>query len=148
MKLPFGRKQQANDEVPTEIKQYYTEEARDRKGATWLTAVLVFFATVAVVLGLFYGGRALYRALFADDNPAPQTTQQEGNRSQGDVEIGNPDTTPNTNNDTDESGQNGADTPDRTPGNQSDEEETTPTTPNTGAGDVEEIPATGPDVFF
>lgn len=146
MKLPFRRNQQAtNEEVPTEIKQYYTEEARDRTDATWLTAVLVFFVTVAVVLGLFYGGRALYRTLFADETPAPETTQQEGDRPQGDIEITAPKPEDNT---ADEPAQNNDREQDNTADETAEPEVTSPSTPDTGAGDAEEIPATGPDVFF
>lgn len=148
MKNPFRRKQNASDTVPTEIKQYYTEEARDQRSASWLTGVFVFVVTVALVLGLFYGGRALYRAVTGDDQPA-QTTEQSADQpaneqgssseqKQGDQEVPAPSTDGNS--DTN---------PDQLPGSSNEATptpESTDSTPQTGPSDAEEIPRTGPEL--
>jgi len=151
MRLPFrGKKTNAGaDKTPTEIKQYYTEEARDRRGATWLTGAAVFIVTVLVVLGLFYGGRALYRAI-TNDEPAAPTTEQAADQSGQ-----------NQNNGQDGQGGNSGDQevtpPSDTPadGNQNNESntesgggETPTTTPETGDSQPEAIPDTGPGRFF
>lgn len=147
MKLPFGNKkqQQTNEQVPTEIKQYYTSEQRDRAGATWLLGVGVFIITVLLVLGVFYGGRALYRTFFTDDQATEQTTSSD--TTQQDQQGSAPDNAPST---TDGSAGND------TPAGGSDTEVTPPTpapapapeTPQAGPSQPEEIPQTGPDRFF
>lgn len=145
MQLPFRRKQSTTDEVPTEIKQYYTSEQRDRAGATWLVGAAVFLITVLLVLGLFYGGRALYRAITDDANQTTEQTTSDANTANdnqtksGDEEV----TSPPSSNDTpepdsapsDEGGQEPQDTPEDTPSR----------TPNTGPSQPE-LPQTGPSL--
>lgn len=141
MKLPFARKKTTEQEVPTEIKQYYTEEARDQRSATWLTGALVFIVTVLVVLGLFYGGRALYRAITNDeagDTPATEQTTEQTNDSSTD-----------TTNTSQEQGQPVSPSTDDTPESTSDDSQPTDTpatTPQTGPSEPEEIPRTGPEL--
>jgi cytoskeletal protein RodZ len=139
MKNPFRRSQSTTDEVPTEIQQYYTEEARDRRGASWLTGAVVFIVTVAVVLGLFYGGRALYRALTNDDQPATTTEQQQSSDQQNGTSNGQ-------SSDGTQGDQEVTPSPTPTPDPAPTPEPTQPdTTPRTGPAQPEVIPRTGPD---
>ncbi len=137
MKNPFRRQQTETTEVPTEIKQYYTDEARDRRGASWLTGAVVFIVTVAVVLGLFYGGRALYRALTNDDQPTTTTEQQQTSDQQG---SGNDQNTGDSQGDQEVTPPS---TPEPTPA-PTPEPAQPDATPRTGPAQPEEIPRTGP----
>jgi hypothetical protein len=152
MKLPFQRKKET-DVLPTEIKEYYTSEKREKTGAAWLVGAAVFVVTVLVVLGLFYGGRALYRTVFDnDETPATEQTTSDtaqnndnstGTTTPGDEEV-LPGGTPSAD-DTIGSEAGGADDANN-PALNDDEAATTPPaqTPNTGpTADV--IPNTGPN---
>ncbi len=66
---PFKRKDKNLDAVPAEVQEYYQAEKRERVGLAWILAFVTLAATVAVVLGLFFGGRALYRH-YHDKNAA------------------------------------------------------------------------------
>lgn len=58
--------------VPPEVKQYYASEHRERVGLAWLIAFLSLIVTVAVVAGLFFGGRWAYRKIVKNDTPPSQ----------------------------------------------------------------------------
>ncbi len=139
MNLPF-RRQKSTNLVPTEIKEYYANEERDKSRASWLLGVGVFVATVVIVLAVFYGGRALYRVVFEDENAA--TTEQAAdlaNTSNG--------TTPTT----DDKSSTGTSTdegpasssPPNDTSTEDDSTRSTESTPSTGPTE-EEIPRTGP----
>jgi cytoskeletal protein RodZ len=75
---PFNRNKTAADQkkVPREVEEYYQSERRDRVGVAWLLAALTLVVTVIIVLGLFLGGRWVYRKVAnKDDNNTTQTTQ-------------------------------------------------------------------------
>jgi hypothetical protein len=76
MKLPFTRNKNKNN-VPAEIQDYYQAEKRERTGVAWLVAVVTLLVTVAIALGLFFGGRWLYRQLTDDNTPSQETSQGE-----------------------------------------------------------------------
>lgn len=57
-------------DVPTEIKEYYQSEHRERVGVAWLLAVVTLIVTVGIILGLFFGGRYVYRKLAQHTTPA------------------------------------------------------------------------------
>ena len=69
---PFKRKNNENKGVPAEIKQYYASEHRERVGLAWLIAFLSLILTVAIIAGLFFGGRWAYRKI-AHKNNVPQS---------------------------------------------------------------------------
>lgn len=74
MKL-FNRKK--DNSTNDEIKNYYAEERRDRTGVAWLLAAATLVVTLLLALGLFYGGRWAYRAIFDDETNTTDTVQQE-----------------------------------------------------------------------
>lgn len=57
--------------VPAEVQEYYQSEKRDKAWLAWLLAIGTLFATIIVVLGLFFGGRWTYRKLA--NNPKKPT---------------------------------------------------------------------------
>lgn len=67
----FNRKKAANDD----INDYYASERRQRVGMAWLLGLATLVLTVLLALGLFYGGRWVYRTVFNDDQPTNQTQQ-------------------------------------------------------------------------
>src|SRR5687768_699929 len=96
MKLPFKRNK--NDSaVPADIQNYYQTERTQRSGVAWLLALGTLLVTVGLVLGLFFGGRFIYRTITDNDKPA-EISQTESN--DGEVAAPGSDsavtTTPNT----------------------------------------------------
>lgn len=80
LKWPLGTRSKKNGEqVPPELQEYYKTERRERLGIAWLLALATLFATVALVLGLFFGGRWLIRQIGGEDKKpaATQTTQEQ-----------------------------------------------------------------------
>lgn len=75
MKLPFRRRDK--EDVPAEIKEYYQAERRERVGVAWAVALLTLLITVGIVMGLFFGGRWLYRTLANRDQNQTATTQNQ-----------------------------------------------------------------------
>jgi len=136
---PFNRnKQDDNGNVPAEVKQYYQAERRERVGLAWLLAAGTLIVTVLVVLGLFFGGRWIYRQV-TDDKPASTATEQQENnnnqnqgQSQGQSDSNNNGQTTNPNQPT-------PTTPQQTP--QPNTDNSNGSTPTTG-----EVPRTGPDL--
>lgn len=68
---PFNRRKQ-NDAVPQEIQQYYQAERRERVGMAWLLALSTLVLTVLLVLGIFFGGRWVYRQIRDDNGGQPE----------------------------------------------------------------------------
>lgn len=69
----FRRKKEVVDEVP-ELEHYYAER-RTSSIWSWVMAIVTMLLTVLIILGLFYGGRWVYRELTKDDaNPQPAPT--------------------------------------------------------------------------
>jgi len=68
------RNNQAN--VPAEIQEYYQAERRERAGVAWLLAIGTLVVTILLAVGIFFGGRWVYRSI-TDNNKKPQTTQDE-----------------------------------------------------------------------
>ncbi len=60
---PFKRKQTNQPAIPTEVKDYYQAERRERVGIAWLLALATLVATVVLAFGLFFGGRWVYRKI-------------------------------------------------------------------------------------
>ncbi|HSX46398.1 MAG TPA: hypothetical protein VLF87_00180 [Patescibacteria group bacterium] len=79
MKLPFSRKKDSTagaPAMPPEVENYYQSEHRERTGIAWLLAIGTLVVTVAVVLGLFMGGRWIYRKARNQDKGNTVATTQ------------------------------------------------------------------------
>jgi hypothetical protein len=96
-----------NENVLPEVKEYYEAERRDRSGVAWLLAGLTLVVAVLIVTGLFFGGRALYRAIRDNDEPvaveeggegeqAPSTDGSNSGEQSGQPAEGQPETPPAT----------------------------------------------------
>jgi hypothetical protein len=76
----FNRKNQSNNKtVNNDVKKYYKSGRRERVGLAWLVAFASLILTIAVVMGLFFGGRWLYRQIANNDEPDQPTSQQANN---------------------------------------------------------------------
>ncbi len=131
-----------DDAVPDEIKDYYQAEKRDRMWVVWFLSAATFVVTVFVVLGLFWGGRWVYREIKGDDKDQTVATQEDASDQEN---INSQGTHTDSSNDSSTQQQTPATTtpaqpqPDPTP------QQTTPTTtPTTGPTTPEVLPATGP----
>lgn len=87
--------------VPEEVQTYYQEEKRERKWLAWLLALGTLLATVLITLGLFYGGRYVYRKLRPADKPVAVNVQEEAskpgdNKSEDNKSNETPAATPST----------------------------------------------------
>jgi cytoskeletal protein RodZ len=69
----FNRKKQ-NSAVLPEIEKYYDAEKRDRAGLAWLLAIVSIVCVVAVLIGLFFGGRWIYRKAAHSDTKTGVST--------------------------------------------------------------------------
>lgn len=78
---PFNRrpKDETEANVPEEVKEYYETERRERMGVAWLIAFGSLVATILIVLGLFFGGRWVYRKVAHKTTNKPTTTQTASN---------------------------------------------------------------------
>jgi hypothetical protein len=74
----FNRNQQDDtEEVPSEIQEYYEAEKRERTWVAWVLALATLAATVLLALGLYFGGRWVYRQAFDNDKTETQTEQSQ-----------------------------------------------------------------------
>ncbi len=76
------RKSSETDEVPPEVEEYYQSERRERVGMAWLLAFLTLFATIVIALGLFFGGRWVYRKVANKDNKSGTSQTATNNQPQ------------------------------------------------------------------
>lgn len=65
--------------LPTEVDEYYKSEMRTRRGTSILFALLALIVTLAIAAGLFFGGRAIYRALTDDNKNQTQVDENKDN---------------------------------------------------------------------
>lgn len=73
----FDRFSRKNKEIlPEEVEKYYQSQRRARVGTAWLLGFLTLVVTLAVALGLYYGGRYVYRQA-TDNNTSEVTTDQD-----------------------------------------------------------------------
>lgn len=79
---PFRRKQQQSTdiEIPREVQEYYQAEKRERVGIAWLLAFGTLVVTVAVIVGLFFGGRWVYRKVANTGEKKTTTSDQSGSQ--------------------------------------------------------------------
>ena len=127
----FKRKQTTQTTLP-ELEKYYQAERRERSGLAWLLALVSVACVALLLIGLFFGGRWLYRRLTADD---AQTTSVSEPENQDTAEVEEPDT-------------NTADSPTDTTANTTPAESNTPqpqtSTPSTTAQSTTTLANTGP----
>ena len=97
---PFSRRNKTDGEVPTEIREYYNAERRERRGIAWLLGIGTLLVTVALAVLLFFGGRWLFRTIFDNDKPdniaqneQAQAPQPPAENNRGDEEV-TPEPTP------------------------------------------------------
>lgn len=85
----FRRNKSANSPaVPEEVNEYYQAEKRDRTWMAWLLALLSLAVTTLLIMGLFFGGRWVYRKIrpvtpsgTIADNQTNETQNTENNNS-------------------------------------------------------------------
>jgi hypothetical protein len=73
----FRRNRTEEAAMPPEVQSYYQAENRERAWVAWLLAIATLFATVLVVLGLYFGGRWAYRKINNTDNKNTATVQTD-----------------------------------------------------------------------
>lgn len=81
---PFRRKvkQPQDSSVSQDIKAYYQSESKDSILRIWLLSGATFILTLLIILGIFWGGRILYRQLNKSTTQQPLSGSQP-NRSSG-----------------------------------------------------------------
>lgn len=136
----FNRRKENTDVLPTEVREYYQSERRERTGLAWLLALGTLLVTFLIAAGLFFGGRWVYRTVFNDDKKPVAEQQKE---SQSSEEKGATGKTSETNSQGSSTGTSSTSTSTpstSTPSTGSTPSTTTPSTqpatiPNTGPGD-------------
>lgn len=144
---PFNRNKTADGTTPPEVQDYYQSERRDRSWLAWVIGLGTLLATILVVLGLFYGGRWVYRKVKPQDNPntaqvqtenpapQPEENQQPEGQAPSNAPTPNSAVTPTP---TPQSGSTPSPTPTPAPG-------PVAQAPNTqGKGGSSDLPTTGP----
>lgn len=63
--------------LPPEVNQYYASQRRERAGMMAIFGFSALIITILVGLAFFFGGRALYRNIYADKNDTKDTAQNE-----------------------------------------------------------------------
>jgi len=103
---PFKRTEQIEDNaLPEEVKEYYEGERREHIGVAWLLAFVTLIVTIAVLGGVFSGGRWAYRKYI--DNDKGDKIAQTANNTESPVQSEeNTEATNNTSEQTPESQTN------------------------------------------
>lgn len=138
----FNRRKENTDVLPTEVREYYQSERRERTGLAWLLALGTLLVTFLIAAGLFFGGRWVYRTVFNDDKK-PVAEQQKESKSAEEKSDSNK--IQSTNSPSSNTGTSSTST--STPSTSTTPSSSTPTTttpstqpatiPNTGPGDEE-----------
>lgn len=71
----FRKKQE--DILPDEVDKYYQSQKRARIGTAWMLGFLTLIVTLAIALGLYYGGRYVYREVIDSEDTSEITTDQD-----------------------------------------------------------------------
>lgn len=74
-------KNRKNTVLPTEVDEYYKSEMRTRRSTSVLFALFALIVTLVVAAGLFFGGRAIYRALTDDNQNQTQVDENKDKSS-------------------------------------------------------------------
>lgn len=67
--------------VPEEVNNYYQAEKRDRTWMAWLLALLSLAVTTLIIMGLFFGGRWVYRKIRPNNQPSAPIAGNQTNES-------------------------------------------------------------------
>ncbi len=129
---PFKRKNSnvLGTNVPPEVQNYYQAERRQRLSVAWLLGAGTLVATLVLAVGIFFGGRWLYRSL--------HHTSTSTATSQGKSDVG-PSKTPSAASST-------PSTPKPTPSTSSAQPSTpTASAPSSSPATGDNLPHTGPD---
>ncbi len=104
---PFNRRNKNIDQVPAEVQEYYEAERRERAGIAWLLALGTLVITLVIAIGLFFGGRWVYRKVVKRPANRPTTSNvaqapgrndsQEENKSENNNDSSNSNTQPTAN---------------------------------------------------
>lgn len=81
---PFNRNKEDKPAVPAELSNYYQAEKQQQNARLWALGFLTLLATIAIVYGLFLGGRWIV-GTFQDDDTSnePSVTQQDSGTAEG-----------------------------------------------------------------
>jgi hypothetical protein len=78
----FSRKKTDQNVLP-EIEKYYDAEKRERAGLAWLLAIVSIACVALVLIGLFFGGRWVYRKTTGTNKAPGVSTIQSPNTKTG-----------------------------------------------------------------
>lgn len=81
MALFRRNKSASSPAVPEEVNDYYQAEKRDRTWMAWLLALLSLAVTTLIIMGLFFGGRWVYRKIRPTNQPAAPIAGNQTNES-------------------------------------------------------------------
>lgn len=73
LEMPILHKKTDATAIP-ELQEYYASKGKDSSAKAWLLALVSLLITVAVLVGLFFGVKWVYRAVTNKDE-TPKTTQ-------------------------------------------------------------------------
>jgi hypothetical protein len=72
----LGKKSSAKTQIP-ELQEYYATQKKESTGLAWLLALGSLLITAAIFIGLFLGGRWIYRSIKNDDKPSTVAATQD-----------------------------------------------------------------------
>ncbi len=76
-----NRKRVDTNTVPAEIQEYYNAEQRERVGLAWIIAIISLIVSLAVIFGIFFGGRYIYRTYIHKNKTNSSTSVGKGSSS-------------------------------------------------------------------
>ncbi|MDQ3094239.1 MAG: hypothetical protein M3Q70_03645 [bacterium] len=101
----FGRRTTTTD-IP-ELQEYYAAKRANNSAGAWVLALISLIITVLLILGLFFGGRWLWRKVRGGEDRVVTTTQEASDQIEEGIES---DTGVDTDNVAPDSTDNAADT--------------------------------------
>lgn len=70
-------KRQSTDRVIPEVEQYYQAERRDRGWLAWVLAFVSVAVVVSLFVGVYFGGRWVYREITKNSDAGVQTSDND-----------------------------------------------------------------------
>lgn len=80
----FGRRKANSTQIP-ELQDYYATQKNENTALAWLLAFGSLLVTIAIFIGLFLGGRWVYRQFTKDDKKPTATVQVTESANQEDT---------------------------------------------------------------